>query len=304
MGAVSMRQSAQHVYDKKPGWLKIKPPSSRFNQVNSVLEHSGIFTVCQEAHCPNMSECWSSGTATFIILGDTCTRACRFCAVKSGNPKGKLDDSEPKMLAKSVSRMNKLTGLKYAVITSVDRDDLPDLGAAHFAACVSEVKKSVPGILVEVLAPDFQGRLDCIKKVVSSGIAVFGHNIETVERLQQKVRDKRASYSQSLSVLAAAKKMNPKVYTKSSIMLGLGETEDEAVHAMKDLRKSGVQLLTLGQYLRPSSAHLPVYEYITPEKFNKLKLIGEGLGFLHVASGPFVRSSYKAGEFFIKEAKK
>jgi lipoyl synthase len=294
-----MRIKAEHVYGGKPDWLKIRPPCGKFSEVKAAL--SGMHTVCEEANCPNLSECWSSGTATFIVLGDTCTRGCKFCAVKSGNPKGILDSSEPKRLATSVMQLHNLSGINYIVITSVDRDDLPDLGASHFARCVSEVKKAVPGILVEVLTPDFQGREDLIKIVVQAGPDVFGHNLETVTRLQSSVRDWRATYSQSLSVLSAVKKLAPKMLTKSSLMLGLGETEVEIVAAMKDLREKGVDILTLGQYLQPSSAHLKIAEYVPPEKFNKLKLKGLDLGFAHVEAGPFVRSSYRAGEFFVKK---
>jgi len=295
-----MRPAAAHVYGGKPGWLRIRPPEHKFPEIKAILADSGVHTVCEEAHCPNTSECWSSGTATFLILGDTCTRSCKFCAVKSGNPKGVLNKAEPKLLANVVQKLHR-HGLNYVVITSVDRDDLPDYGAAHFASCIREVKRAVPGIKVEVLTPDFNGNKECIKAVANARPDVFGHNIETVKKLQRKARDVRASYEQSLSVLAAAKNMRPTMLTKSSIMLGLGESEAEVVEAMKDLRKAGVDLLTLGQYLSPSSAHLPVVEYVSPERFNKLKLIGESLGFMHVASGPFVRSSYRAGEVFVKK---
>ncbi len=291
-----MRQAAVYAYGGKPGWLRIRPPAARFSETRAVLERSGARTVCEEAHCPNTAECWGSGTATFIILGGTCTRSCRFCAVKKGNPGGVVDGSEPSVLAGCAKKL----GLRYVVITSVDRDDLADFGAAHFASCVNAVKKAVPGILVEVLTPDFNGSKGSIKAVVDSGPDVFGHNIETVRRLQCKVRDARAGYEQSLSVLAAAKEVNPGMLTKSSMMLGLGETQSEVVEAMKDLRKVGVDLLALGQYLRPGSANIPVAEYVSPERFNKLRLIGESLGFRHVASGPLVRSSYRAGEVFAK----
>lgn len=303
---IGLVTESAHVYDRKPDWLKIRPPTETFSELKGLVAHFGMHTVCQEAHCPNMSECWSGGTATFMVLGDICTRGCKFCAVKTGNPKGIVNDAEPFMLAQCVKEMNELNSAKldYIVITSVDRDDLPDQGAGHFAECVREVKTAVPGIMVEVLTPDFRGSRDCIKTVVDSGPDVFGHNLETVSRLQRKIRDVRANYEQSLSVLAAVKKINPKIFTKSSLMLGIGESEEEVIGAMRNLRTVDVDILTLGQYLRPSSWHLPVSEYVSPEKFNKLKLIGEGLGFRYVAAGPFVRSSYRAGEFFVKNVLK
>ncbi len=300
-----MRSKTAHVYDEKPSWLKIRPPQGSFFDIGRSVSRFGLHTVCAEAHCPNMSECWSGGTATFMVLGDICTRGCRFCAVKTGNPRGIVNPEEPFLLAKCIKEMNSgKNKINYVVITSVDRDDLPDQGSLHFASCVREVKKAVRGVMVEVLTPDFRGNVDCVRNVVEAGPDVFGHNIETVRRLQRAVRDCRAGYDQSLSVLAAARGINPKVFTKSSIMLGLGETEEEVVEAMRDLRSKGVDMLTLGQYLRPSPAHLPVSEYVKPEKFNKLKLLGESLGFKYVAAGPFVRSSYKAGELFVKNVLK
>ncbi|MBI2175789.1 lipoyl synthase [Candidatus Woesearchaeota archaeon] len=298
----AVETAASHVYGGKPGWLKIRPPTETFSELKELVAHFGLNTVCQEAHCPNMSECWSGGTATFMVLGDTCTRGCKFCSVKTGNPKGVVNKAEPFLLGQCVKKMNSLGSRKidYVVITSVDRDDLPDQGASHFASCIREVKSAVPGTMVEVLTPDFRGSRECIKAVADASPDVFGHNIETVRRLQRTVRDLRAGYEQSLSVLVAVKEMNPKIFTKSSIMLGLGETEEEVVAAMKDLRAVGVDMLTLGQYLRPSSLHLSVAEYVSPERFNKLKLTGEGLGFRYVAAGPFVRSSYRAGELFVK----
>ena len=301
---VQLAAEAAHVYDSKPEWLKIRPPTETFSELKELIDHFGLHTVCQEAHCPNMSECWSTGTATFMVLGDTCTRGCRFCAVKTGNPKGAVSKSEPLMLAKCVREMNRLGKIDYIVVTSVDRDDLPDQGSGHFASCIREVKNAVPGIMVEVLTPDFRGSRECVKAVVDARPDVFDHNIETVRRLQKKVRDPRAGYEQSLSVLAAVKELNPEIFTKSSLMLGLGETEDEIVGAMKDLRSVGVDILTLGQYLRPSAIHLPVAEYVAPERFNNLKLVGERLGFKYVAAGPFVRSSYRAGELFVKNVLK
>ncbi|MBI3037256.1 lipoyl synthase [Candidatus Woesearchaeota archaeon] len=304
---IQLAAESTHVYGGKPGWLKIRPPTETFAELKELVAHFGLHTVCEEAHCPNMSECWSGGTATFMVLGDTCTRGCKFCAVKTGNPRGIVNKAEPSMLAMCIKEMNQLGSsdkIDYIVITSVDRDDIPDQGAGHFASCVKEVKKAVHGIMVEVLTPDFRGSNECIRTVVEAGPDVFGHNLETVRRLQGKVRDPRAGYEQSLSVLATIKEINPKVFTKSSIMLGLGETEEEVILAMNDLLAVGVDILTLGQYLRPSALHLPVAEYIAPERFNKLKLAGESLGFKYVAAGPFVRSSYRAGELFVKNVLK
>ncbi len=285
---------------RKPEWLKIRPPAEKFSELKQKIAGYGLNTVCQEAHCPNVSECWSTGTATFMVLGDTCTRGCRFCAVKTGNPKQEVDLFEPYKLAMCIRELN----LGYIVITSVDRDDLPDQGSAHFANCVRLVKKKNPGILVEVLIPDFRGNEGCIKTIVDSSPDVIGHNVETVKRLQRNIRDIRANYEQSLKVLKHVKHLNPDIFTKSSMMLGLGETEPEVIDAMKDLRSIGVDMLTFGQYLRPSPRHVPVEEYVSPEKFNKLKALGESLGFKYVASGPFVRSSYRAGELFVRNVLK
>lgn len=281
----------------KPEWLKILPPTTeKFHDIKLVLRAHSLHTVCEEAHCPNISECWSGGTATFMVMGDTCTRACKFCAVKTGYPAGPLDKNEPENLASAVSKMN----LDYVVITSVDRDDLPDQGAGHFADCINAIKEKTPEIIVEVLIPDFRGNTELIGKVIEAGPHVIAHNVETVKRLQRKARDPRAGYEQSLSVLKHVKKVNPRIYTKSSIMLGLGEQDEEVIEAMKDLRRIGVDILTIGQYLRPSSWHLVVEEFVHPEKFLWFKEEAEKLGFLYVASGPFVRSSYRAGELFIK----
>jgi lipoic acid synthetase len=243
-----------------------------------------------------MAECWGGGTATFMLMGDTCTRGCRFCMVKSGTPHGVLDTFEPLNVAKTIADL----GLKYVVITSVDRDDLPDGGAGHFASTIKAIKQRDPNVITEVLIPDFQGNLGDVKKILDAGPEVVAHNIETTESLTPKVRDPRATYKQSLSVLRGIKKLTPSVYSKSSIMLGLGESEIELVKAMKDLRDVGVDILTLGQYLRPSKGHIPVTEYVKPETFAHYKRLAEGLGFLYVASGPFVRSSYRAGEFFVE----
>ncbi len=286
----------QEVILHKPEWLKIKPPTDKYDYVNRVISKYKLNTVCQEANCPNMSECWSGGTATFMIMGDICTRSCRFCSVKTGNPL-KLDEDEPKKLA---STLKQLKIFDYVVITSVDRDDLPDQGASHFADCIKEIKKQIPGIIIEVLIPDFRGNLDLIKKIIEAKPDVIAHNIETVERLQKKARDVRANYQQSLFVLDNIKKLNKNIYTKSSLMLGLGETDNEVIQAMKDLRGIKVDIITFGQYLRPSNWNLPVNEYIKPEKFKYFEQRAIDLGFLYCASGPFVRSSYKAGELFLK----
>ena len=233
-----------------------------------------------------------------MLMGDVCSRACRFCMVTPGKPQGKLDELEPENVAFALSQM----GLTYVVLTSVDRDDLPDGGASHFAKTIRLVKESTPGMLVEVLIPDFQGDLGDLKQVVEAGPDVVAHNIETTLSLTPSVRDPRASYWQSLSVLRNTKKLNPHIYTKSSIMVGLGETEEEVTQAMVHLRQAGVDFMTVGQYLRPSQRHLRVAEYVNPEQFQRYRAIGEGLGFRYVASGPLVRSSYRAGEFYLRAA--
>jgi lipoic acid synthetase len=260
------------------------------------LRERSLYTVCEEARCPNQGECWADGTATVMLLGDTCTRGCRFCAVKTGNPQGWLDPEEPAKVASGAD----IPGLRYIVLTSVDRDDLADFGAGHYAATISALKAKRPDLLVEALTPDFQGRADCIQTVCDSGLDVFAHNIETVERLHRRVRDVRATYAQTLEVLREAKRYRPEVVTKSSIMFGLGETDSEIRQTMVDLREAGVEILTLGQYLQPTKRHLAVEEYVTPEKFEQWKVVAEQeLGFAYCASGPLVRSSYKAAEHFM-----
>ncbi|HLE47842.1 MAG TPA: lipoyl synthase, partial [Candidatus Thermoplasmatota archaeon] len=254
-----------------------------------------LHTVCEEAHCPNVAECWGGGTATFMLMGDTCTRGCRFCAVTSGKP-GALDPMEPLKISRAIAELK----LKYAVITSVDRDDLPDGGAHHFASTIRTAKSLHPEGLIEVLIPDFQGDEAAIRKIIEAKPDVIAHNVETVRRLTPGVRDRRATYDQTLEVHRFVKRENPKQYTKSSIMLGLGETDEELEECFRDLRAAGVDVLTLGQYLRPSAWHLPVQEYVPPARFEDLKTRAEGHGFLYVASGPLVRSSYKAAEFFVE----
>jgi len=260
------------------------------------LRSHGLHTVCEEARCPNLHECWGGGTATIMLLGGVCTRGCRFCAVTSGHPRGWLDPLEPWKVARVLEEWN----LDYVVLTSVARDDLPDGGAAHFARTVHVIKQRIPRMLVEVLIPDFQGDREALREVVEARPDVIGHNVETVERLTPKVRDRRAHYEQSLQVLKAVKELDPTRYTKSSLMLGLGETEGEVLQTMKDLRAVGVDFLTLGQYLQPTKKHLPVERYLPPEEFERYRRMGEELGFLYVAAGPLVRSSYRAGEFFLR----
>jgi len=287
--------------DRKPPWIRIRPPGGEnYLKIKSMLDERNLHTVCQEAHCPNLTECWSGGTATFMLGSDTCTRACRFCAVKTARIPPPLDPNEPEHIAKSIVDLN----LKYVVLTSVDRDDLKDGGATHFAKTIEAIKKYNPEILVEALVPDFKGDTEAIKIIVDSGLDVYAHNIETVARLQYRVRDPRANYIQSLTTLKYAKEYtaakSKQLYTKSSIMLGLGESEAELEASFADLREFNVDILTLGQYLRPSLKHLPVDKYYSPEEFKSLELLARKKDFLYVASGPMVRSSYKAAEFFIE----
>ncbi|XP_006616172.1 lipoyl synthase, mitochondrial isoform X1 [Apis dorsata] len=283
-----------------PPWLKTEIPIGKsYNRIKSQLRQLQLSTVCEEARCPNIGECWGGGThgtatATIMLMGDTCTRGCRFCSVKTSRTPLPLNPEEPINTAIAITDW----GLDYVVLTSVDRDDLNDGGANHIAETVKEIKKRT-NILVECLVPDFRGNKDCIEIIVNSNLDVFAHNIETVERLTPFVRDRRAEYRQSLKVLKIAKKCNPELITKSSIMLGLGETDEEIEQTMKNLREIGVDALTLGQYMQPTKRHLKVIEYVTPEKFKKWENIGNELGFLYTASGPLVRSSYKAGEFFL-----
>jgi lipoic acid synthetase len=283
--------------NRKPEWLKIKAPGGeKYIEIKGLLRGLKLHTVCEEAACPNVAECWSGGTATLMLMGDTCTRGCKFCHVKTGNPKGVLDPHEPENVATALAKL----GLTYVVLTSVDRDDLPDGGADHFSKTVEAIKIKSPQTLVEVLVPDFQGDKNAIARLVSSGADVIAHNIETIERLTKKVRDGRCDYRQSLEVLKEVKRLNPNIATKSSIMLGLGETKAEVEKAMDDLRMAGVDILTIGQYLRPSSWHLPVESFIHPTVFKELEETGIRKGFWFVPSGPLVRSSYRAGEKFIE----
>ncbi|CAK9102542.1 unnamed protein product [Durusdinium trenchii] len=275
---------------RKPPWLKMVNPNltpegtERYKEVRATIKETGLATVCQEARCPNAGECWSGGTATVMIMGDTCTRGCRFCSVATSRTPPPPDAEEPRKVAEAVTRW----GVDYIVLT---------MGASHVAATVRELKQRQPDIKVETLIGDFQGKLDLLEEVLESGMDVFAHNVETVERLQSTVRDRRAGYAQSLKVLRHAKEVRPDVVTKSSIMLGLGEQDEEIQQTLRDLRDVGVEMVTFGQYLQPTKRHMKVTRYVTPEEFDQWRVAGEALG-LHVASGPMVRSSYRAGEFY------
>ena len=288
---VKARSGSRFPTRRKPPWLRVKlGGGTRFEAVRDTVRSHRLATVCEESHCPNIGECWDNGTATLMLMGSVCTRACNFCAVDTGNPNGWLDADEPRSAAESVRLMN----LRYVVLTSVDRDDLRDGGAAHYAACVRAIKAVNPNTAVEALTPDFGGDLGAVETVVESGVEVFAQNIETVHRLTHPVRDPRAGYRQTLDVLAHAKRHRADVLTKSSLMLGLGETADEIGETMRDLRAHQVDLLTLGQYLRPTVNHLPVERWVHPDEFEAHRQLGLSLGFLEVASGPLVRSSYRA----------
>lgn len=276
---------------KKPNWLKVRAEHNPiFHKVKEQVKSKQLNTVCEEAHCPNIGECWSAGTATFMLMGSVCTRACKFCSVDTGNPNGWLDKDEPLNIAKAVLSMN----LKYVVLTSVNRDDLLDGGAKHFADTVQLIKELNPKTAVEALTPDFKGLFSSIDTLVNCGLEVFAQNIETVKRLTHEVRDIRAGYDQTLNVLSESKRINPKVLTKTSIILGLGETNTEIEQTMDDLIESKVDILTIGQYLRPTINHFPVKKWVTPNEFEKYREIGLKKGFLEVVSGPMVRSSYRA----------
>lgn len=282
---------------RKPDWLKVRLPGGPgYMELKTLLHELNLNTVCEEASCPNMGECWSGGTATIMLLGDTCTRGCRFCHVLSGNPAGVVDEEEPRKVGDAVARL----GLTYLVLTSVDRDDLPDGGADHFAKTVEIIKRNDRRILVEVLVPDFRGDRRALDRILASGADVVAHNLETVERLTPSVRDRRCGYFQSLDVLAYLKESSPATYTKSSLMLGLGETDEEVERALLDLREVGCDVVTLGQYLRPSTKHIAVEEFVPPATFDRWDRRAREMGFLYVASGPLVRSSYKAGELFLE----
>jgi lipoic acid synthetase len=290
--------SESHERLPKPKWLRIvNQVSPAYNQVKEQVQKHRLSTVCEEAKCPNIAECWSHGTATIMLMGSVCTRACRFCAVDTGNPHGWLDAEEPENTARTVALMN----LDYVVLTSVNRDDLPDGGARHYAKAIKAIKNTSPKTKVEALTPDFQGVEQDVALLLDSGVDVFAQNVETVERLTHPVRDNRAGYWQTLNVLAFAKSYRPDVLTKTSLMLGLGETDEEIVKTMDDLRACNVDILTLGQYLQPTKNHLAIQRYVTPEAFAELRKIGLEKGFFEVASGPLVRSSYRADRVFKRD---
>ncbi len=276
--------------ERKPPWIRVRlPQGQKYQHVRAAVHDHNLATVCEESHCPNMGECWSNGTATLMLLGSVCTRACRFCAVDTGNPQGWMDKNEPANSARAVQLMN----LSYVVLTSVDRDDLEDGGASHYAACIHAIHEANPTTTIEALTPDFSGDFNAVDTVTSAPLSVFAQNLETVRSLTSLVRDPRAGYEQTLKVLAHAKS-NKKLFTKSSLMLGLGETDDEFTEAMEDLLEHQVDFLTLGQYLRPTQNHLPVARWVHPDEFERYRLQGLELGFKDVASGPLVRSSYRA----------
>ncbi len=294
---LSIAPSVSPEIGRKPSWLKVRAPGGEnYVRIKDMLKTLNLATVCQEARCPNIGECWSGGTATFMLMGEVCTRGCRFCAVKTGNPRGKIDNDEPEKVGYAIAKM----GLEYVVITSVDRDDLPDQGAEHFARTIRTIKAGDPKLIVEVLTPDFRGDRAHIKHIVDAAPHVFAQNIETVERLTRRVRDPRAGYRQTMNFLAAVKEFDSTRTTKSSIMFGLGEEREEVIQTLKDLRDVGCDVVTFGQYLQPTKRHLKVEKYVTPEEFDEWKSIADSMGFLYVASGPLVRSSYRAGEFFMK----
>jgi lipoyl synthase len=290
-GVKASANSTALTVGRKPQWLRAPMPAGRaFDAVRAVVKVHRLATVCEEAKCPNIGECWNAGTATLMLMGAVCTRACRFCAVDTGNPRGWLDREEPANSARTVHLMR----LKYVVLTSVNRDDLDDGGAGHFAECVREIKRLNPGTAVEALTPDFQGQLRDVETVVASGLDVFAQNVETVRRLTHPVRDPRAGYEQTLTVLSHSKAFRPDVLTKTSLMLGLGETDEEIAESMDDIRAAGVDILTLGQYLRPTPNHLPIERWVTPEEFDRYRDWALEKGFIECVSGPLVRSSYRA----------
>jgi lipoyl synthase len=282
-----------------PAWLKVKlPQGENYERLKEVSRRRGLATVCEEARCPNIAECWGGGTATFMVMGDSCTRGCRFCSVQSLAKPPLPDIEEPAKLAQTLSEM----GMDYIVLTTVCRDDLPDQGAAHLAACIRAVKEKNPGMKVEMLLQDFRGDKELLHEVLDARPDVVAHNVECVERLTEAARDAKAGYRQSLEVLAESKRYLPSAPTKSSLMVGLGETEEEMLQTFRDLRSVGCEILTIGQYLRPSGAgrNLPVAEFVTPETFKRYEDLARSFDFLYVASGPFVRSSYRAAELFLK----
>ncbi len=276
----------------KPEWIRAKlPTETKFKEVNKLIDGQGLHTVCKEAFCPNRTECWESGTATFLLMGSYCTRACKFCDVETRNPHQFLDEEEPRKLAEAVNELN----LKFTVLTSVTRDDLPDGGAEHLAKCIRMIKRKNPTTLVEILIPDFKGNILSLKKIIEAKPEVIGHNIETTEILTPKIRDRRAKYQQSLFVLKTIKEIDSTILTKSSLMLGFGETDEQIFSSLNDLKRANVDIVTLGQYLQPSRKALPVQEYVEPSEFVYWEKIAQKIGFSAVVSGPLVRSSYQAG---------
>ncbi len=280
---------------RKPEWLKIRlRTNDDMVRISRIIKKMRLHTVCEEARCPNIFECWGSGTATFMILGDVCTRNCKFCAVKTGHPRGVVDRDEPRRVAQAVKEI----GLSYVILTSVTRDDLPDGGASIFAETIRLIKEMSPNTFVEALIPDYLD--ERLEMVVNSGVDVLGHNIEVVKRISPMIRDRRASYEKSLNVLKQAKSLSDRIYTKSGLMVGIGETEAEVYEALEDLKSVGCDIVTIGQYLQPTPKHYPVQRYVTPEEFERYRKKGEEMGFLYVASGPLVRSSYKSADYFRK----
>ena len=282
----------------KPPWLKVRlPAGAEYNRLKDNFRGLKLHTVCEEARCPNLAECWQSGTATIMILGDVCTRGCRFCAVKTAKTGAPIDADEPGRVAEALARMN----LRYVVITSVDRDDLEDGGAAVFADTIRETRRRCPDLIIEALIPDFRGDVRALGKVIDAAPQVIGQNIETVRRLTRYARDARCGYEQTLEVLANVKALDSRIYTKTAILMGLGETAGEVLETMQDLRRRDVDILTLGQYLQPTRKHVPVAEFVHPDRFREYEEQGMRLGFRYVAAGPMVRSSYRAAEFFVEK---
>lgn len=275
----------------KPAWLRVRVPNgAKYQEVMDIVRSHKLHTVCAESKCPNIAECWGRGTATLMLMGSVCTRACKFCSVNTGNPQGWLDPKEPASVADAVALM----GLRYVVLTSVDRDDLPDLGAGHYAACISAIHQRMPDTAVEALTPDFQGKHELVAKVLDAGLATYAQNLETVKRLTHPVRDPRAGYELTLDVLKFAKRYAPQTISKTSLMLGLGETDGEIDQALDDMRAADVDVVTMGQYMRPTKNHLPVERYVSPDEFMKYREMALSKGFVEVVAGPLVRSSYRA----------
>lgn len=289
----------RRIFEPKPAWLKVKAPGgAEYRRIKETLRGLDLYTVCEEARCPNVGECWAAGTATVMILGHTCTRGCRFCAVTTGNPRGAVDPREPEHVARALDKM----ALKYAVLTMVDRDDLLDGGSEHMAQTVRALKRRRPEMLVETLVGDFRGRHAEVETVLAAQPDVYAHNLEVTRALTPTIRDARCGYDRSLDVLRHAKEMAPQRLTKSSLMVGLGETDDEVLEAMADLREARVDIVTLGQYLRPTAKHAEVKRYVTPDQFAVYEREGQKMGFQFVASGALVRSSYHAAEAFVAAA--